>query len=489
MNNFMQGLTNYIKTNVGEEQEISFAGPAVNWSGWNLPGLVDACDYVFIMGYAYWWNGASTTGPSAPLTGASHNLEQTLNNSSDGYGSCDKSKLILGLPYYGNKWSVSASQKSTVGASTLASGSSVFYSTARDYYSSYGKYWSTKYEDTWTYYQSGDTWYQAWCNDAEALDAKEKLVFSHGLMGTGMWALGYDEEHQELWDVLRNNFLTVKDSLVLDDFEEDMGHFYRAPNYSGSTKGIRSTSYCELSTNHYYTNAQSLKIILQDDNSSSDDWKVRFLSGSGAPANNIQLPKEREIRFALLTDQPGLTVSLMIDDHKSELEQSAPMAVIGDGHWHMYSVKLDSADIWFNYSNGNGIIDADFVTIDALLFNAPKQSEDRVIYFDALEAVRINSSVAIANSSLPETFSLYQNYPNPFNASTILNYSIPQEAQVRIDIFSISGKHIQTLCNKQYSPGEYHLQWTNSLLPSGVYIASMKINERFFSSIKLTLLK
>lgn len=489
MNNFMQGLTNYIKTNVGTEQEISFAGPAVNWSGWDLPGLVNACDYVFIMGYAYWWSGSSTTGPTAPITGNYYNLEQTIANSSNGYGSCDFSKLILGLPYYGLKWQVSSTQKSTVNATTLASGSSVFYATARDYYASYGRQWSSKYEDPWTYYQVGDKWYQAWCNDAQALDAKEKLVFEYKLMGTGMWALGYDEEHEELWDVLRSNFLTVKDSLVLDDFEEDIGHFYRAPNYSGSTKGIASTSYCELSTDHYYTNSQSLKIILQDDISSSDDWKVRFLSGSGAPAHNIQLPKAREVSFALLTDQSGLTVSLMIDDYGSELEQSTPMTVIGDGNWHKYTVRLDSAEIWFNYSNGNGSIDADFVTIDALLFKAPQQAEERIIYLDAVEANTIKVPTKISNTIAPESFALYKNYPNPFNASTTFRYDISERAHVSIDIYSISGKLIENLSNSHHNPGKYQLNWTNNNLSSGIYIASMKINGQFFSSQKLTLLK
>ena len=33
------------------DAEISFAGPAVNWSGWELEGLALACDYIFIMGY------------------------------------------------------------------------------------------------------------------------------------------------------------------------------------------------------------------------------------------------------------------------------------------------------------------------------------------------------------------------------------------------------------------------------------------------------
>jgi len=489
MNNFMQGLKNYIKTNISAEQEISFAGPAVNWSGWDLPGLVDACDYVFIMGYAYWWNGASTTGPSAPITGATYNLEQTLINSENGYGSCDKTKLILGLPYYGNRWKVSYDQRSTVNATTLADGSSIVYASAKDYYASYGRQWSTRYEDSWTYYQSGDDWYQAWCNDAQALDAKEELVFTYNLMGTGMWALGYDEEHTELWNILRKNFLHVKDSLVLDDFEEGTGHFYREPDYSGSSKGISDESWSDTTKETSYFNEYALKVVLKDDVSSDDDWKVRLLSGSGSPINNIQFPRAREFRFAMRTDQSGMEVAVLIDDGNNELESSLRIAVFGDNNWHTYSVRLDSAELWTNYYNGDGAINADFVTLDALMFYAPQQSSDKIFYLDAVEAIVIKDPIEPGIEIIPQNFQLFPNYPNPFNALTTLHYTIPENSNIKIDIFSINGRRISTLINAYHSARDYRISWHSYTAPSGMYIAVMQVNGKVISSQKMLLVK
>ena len=489
MNNFMQGLTDYIKTNVGPEQEISFAGPAVNWSGWNLPGLVDACDYVFIMGYAYFYNGSSSTGPSAPITGSSYTLEQTIVNSTNGYGSCDKSKLILGLPYYGNKWKVSYSQRATVNATTLASGSSVFYATAKDYYTSYGRQWSTKYEDAWTYYQSGDDWYQAWCNDAQALDAKEKLVFDYNLMGTGMWALGYDEEHRELWDVLRTNFLQYEDTLILDDFETGLGHFYRQPTYSGSTTGISTESSSSVTGETSFENDQALKLVLKDNTASSSDWTVRLLSGGGSAINNVKIPRGREISFAIKTDQTGLEVAVLIDDENGEMETSLGLTVEGDNTWHTYSVRLDSTELWANYSNGDGAINSEYVTIDALMFYAPNQSADRIIYLDAVEAIKIDDPIEPAITSVPEIFKLHPNFPNPFNARTTLNYDIPSDSYVNISIYDVQGRKINTMVNSLHSSGSYSLSWNCTNIPSGMYIAVMQIDGVIASSQKMLLVK
>jgi spore germination protein YaaH len=489
MNRFMQGLSDYLKTNVGPEQEISFAGPAVNWGGWDLPGLVDACDYVFIMGYAYWWNGASTTGPCAPITGSSINLVQTIVNSSNGYGSCDKSKLILGLPYYGNKWKVSYAERATVNATTLASGSSVVYASAKDYYRDYGRRWSTKYEDPWTFYQSNGDWYQAWCNDAEALNAKEELVFSYNLFGTGMWALGYDEEHTELWDVLRENFLQFEDTLLLDDFENGIGHFYRQPSYSGSTTGIANTSSADTTSEESYLGDHAMKIILQDDPSSSNDWVVRYLSGSGGPLNNTQFPRGREIRFALKTAQAGIDVAVMIDDDNSQMEQSVRMAVIGDNAWHTYSVRLDSCELWTSYNNGNGAIDGDFVTLDALMFYAANGSSDITLYLDDVNAVKIDNPIGTSVEVLPETCELHTNYPNPFNAQTTLRFDIENNARVSLDIYDINGKRVETLVNGYLNSGTYQRSWICTNQPSGMYLAILRVDGQPVGSQKMLLVK
>ena len=490
MNSFMQGLTNYIHTHIGPEQEISFAGPAVNWSSWDLPGLVDACDYVFIMGYAYWWNSSSSTGPCAPITGSTYNLVQTLISTDRGYGGCDKSKLILGLPYYGNRWEVSYSQHATENATTLnLPGSSIVYASARDKFITYGKQWSSRYEDTWTYYQSDEKWYQAWCNDAESLDAKEKLVFSHNLMGTGMWALGYDEEHTELWQILRDNFYNIPDSLLIDNFETGFDHFYRQPAYSGSTHGICDSSFIDTTREEAFQDQHSLKIVFKDDTETDEDWKVRLLSGGGTPANNIRIPRDREIRFALKTGQAGAEIAVLIDDVGYEMEVSYRQSIPGDNCWHTYSVFLDSAEMWENYSNGNGSIDADYVTLDALLFYAPNQSQDRIFYLDALQSISSFESALPNIIAHSEQYHLFPNYPNPFNAHTVLRYQLSVQGEVSISVYNISGQHISTLVDGQHTAGKYTVDWNSKAQSSGMYIAVMYINGVPHASQKLMLLK
>lgn len=46
---------------------------------------------------------------------------------------------------------------------------------------------------------------------------------------------------------------------------------------------------------------------------------------------------------------------------------------------------------------------------------------------------------------LPEFYTLYQNYPNPFNSNTRINYYLPKESFVELDIFNIMGIKIKSI--------------------------------------------
>nr|HMS66028.1 hypothetical protein [Ignavibacteria bacterium] len=68
-----------------------------------------------------------------------------------------------------------------------------------------------------------------------------------------------------------------------------------------------------------------------------------------------------------------------------------------------------------------------------------------VVYGDT-----IMTDIIQVKSSVPEYFSLSQNYPNPFNPSTIINYSITQDARremqdVKLIIYNNLGMEIKTL--------------------------------------------
>jgi photosystem II stability/assembly factor-like uncharacterized protein len=73
----------------------------------------------------------------------------------------------------------------------------------------------------------------------------------------------------------------------------------------------------------------------------------------------------------------------------------------------------------------------------------------------------------------PTTFNLSQNYPNPFNPSTKFNYQIPVTNFVKLVIYDILGREIQTLINEKQSAGSYEIEWDGSNHPSGVYFYTL----------------
>jgi spore germination protein YaaH len=211
INGFMTELTTFIHTNL-PDKEVSFAGPAINWSAWNLPGLVAACDYVFIMGYDFYGSWSTETGPSAPLNGSGTTIATVFSSSQYGYAGAlpaSANKLILGVPYYGNKWlaksnSAYATVQSFVGSTT--------YRTEAANGPVYGLKWDASSSTPWYSYQSGSSWMQVWYDTDTSLGLKYNLAKSKNLKGIGMWALGQDGARSEYWDLLRKRFFVdVKD--------------------------------------------------------------------------------------------------------------------------------------------------------------------------------------------------------------------------------------------------------------------------------------
>ncbi|MBD3169058.1 MAG: T9SS type A sorting domain-containing protein [candidate division Zixibacteria bacterium] len=85
-------------------------------------------------------------------------------------------------------------------------------------------------------------------------------------------------------------------------------------------------------------------------------------------------------------------------------------------------------------------------------------------------------------------FHLMQNYPNPFNSSTNIRYQIPGKSEVRIDIFNISGQHIENLFAGPQDAGIYSINWDASSYASGVYYYSISA-DGIVNSRSMVLLK
>jgi len=103
------------------------------------------------------------------------------------------------------------------------------------------------------------------------------------------------------------------------------------------------------------------------------------------------------------------------------------------------------------------------------------------------------SNVAEVEVSLPTEFSLEQNYPNPFNPSTSIQFSLPVDAQVQIEVYNLVGEKVAEVVNKDFSTGSHKVSFDASTLTSGIYFYQIDVtgnDGKTFSSVKkMTLLK
>ncbi len=90
------------------------------------------------------------------------------------------------------------------------------------------------------------------------------------------------------------------------------------------------------------------------------------------------------------------------------------------------------------------------------------------------------------STEIPDEFKLYNNFPNPFNPSTIIRFDIPQNANVKISVYDVSGRVINQLINSQLKAGRYEIIFSAKNLASGVYF--YRIETESFTDVKRMLL-
>lgn len=90
------------------------------------------------------------------------------------------------------------------------------------------------------------------------------------------------------------------------------------------------------------------------------------------------------------------------------------------------------------------------------------------------------------NLGTPEKFELNQNFPNPFNPMTSIQFNIPQDSQVRLNVFNVLGEEVSELINDNISAGYHSVNFDASQLNSGIYFYKLETNN--FTQIRKMML-
>jgi len=97
------------------------------------------------------------------------------------------------------------------------------------------------------------------------------------------------------------------------------------------------------------------------------------------------------------------------------------------------------------------------------------------------------------DETVPENFMLLQNYPNPFNPITNIEFTIPQAAHVKLEIFNVLGKRVVALVDEKIGAGYKIVEWDGKDdqgmdVSTGVYFYRLKVGD-FTQTRKMVLLK
>jgi len=149
---------------------------------------------------------------------------------------------------------------------------------------------------------------------------------------------------------------------------------------------------------------------------------------------------------------------------------------------------MPSGDHGYEVSGGTleQVVNSDQIDICYVSVDIPGNASTKL-------TIAIDSGVGVNSAGLPGEWALHESYPNPFNPSTAIEFEIPEDAQVQLNIYSIDGALIKTLSEGRKSAGRYLVHWdgtdhSGTRVGSGVYLYRIE-SPSFSKTRKFTLLK
>ena len=126
------------------------------------------------------------------------------------------------------------------------------------------------------------------------------------------------------------------------------------------------------------------------------------------------------------------------------------------------------------------IKDKFFYTGDTILIRFRLSSDAAVTGWGwAIDSLEIQKQPVSINEETVNllTVQLSQNYPNPFSSFTNIDYYLPKDGNVILNVFDMEGRLVKTLVNEFKTSGEYSTRWECSDIRTGTYFYQIKVGE------------
>jgi spore germination protein len=193
-----------------------YAGSVKEPKIYDIGALAQNSDGIFMMAYDFANISADQVMPTAPLYGAKQGQYwYDVSSAVDDFLTVmPANKLILGVPWYGYNYAVYLPETKSQTLNYYSSAYSQPYATAEadvapnrpgvvDYREGWDDLGQVGYK---AYYTNSGLWRMIFLEDTRSLTAKYDFAKAKDLGGVGIWALGFEDGHSEMWSLLRSKF-------------------------------------------------------------------------------------------------------------------------------------------------------------------------------------------------------------------------------------------------------------------------------------------
>lgn len=172
---------------------------------------------------------------------------------------------------------------------------------------------------------------------------------------------------------------------------------------------------------------------------------------------------------------PDTKVNGSLEVNRVHVSGLVDITTIDNGSGAMFDPLQPGQEAWFRWQFSNADGDEGSLrsglAINNLVISTNTESTD-----------------AVHMPELVDGFELFQNYPNPFNPATTIRFELPSSSDVRLEVYDLMGRKVQTLVNSTLSAGMHTVSFDASRLASGAYIYRLQAGS-FQQNRVMTLMK
>lgn len=111
--------------------------------------------------------------------------------------------------------------------------------------------------------------------------------------------------------------------------------------------------------------------------------------------------------------------------------------------------------------------------LDALLENVPNYRNTTSDHVAVHAQLAYFTTSTDPGSATPQAFRLEPPFPNPFGAQTTVTFTLPETAQVRLEVYDALGRRVAVLADGPRGAGSHDVTFSGGSLPPGLYLVRL----------------